>query len=332
MSGPPFPAPTKTCPDPDTAVPVPDARRTWALGVAAASFEAMSNGSSTSASTGLTESPMSKTILITGATDGIGLCTARRLAAGGHTVLLHGRSEPKLERAQTEVAGVSGGAVPPIYRADLTDLGAIDALAAAVAEDHPHLDVLINNAGVYKTARARTADGLDVRFAVNTLAPVRLTTGLLPLMAEGGRILNLSSAAQSPPDLEALAGHRQLDGFAAYAQSKLALTMWSAWLADELRAGGLSVISVNPGSLLDTKMVREGFGRSRGSAEQGAEILERLAVTELGAEASGLYFDNDAGAFSAPHPAASDASARAAVVRAIQDTLARLGRRVQGTD
>ena len=253
------------------------------------------------------------TILLTGATDGIGLKAAERLVAGGHTVLLHGRNPEKLARVGERLG-------QPTYQADLSDLSQVDALADAVAADHPKLDVLINNAGVFKTSRPLTSDGLDVRFVVNTLAPVRLTHKLLPVL-KNGRILNLSSAAQNPVDLDALAGRKRLDEFGAYAQSKLALTMWSAWLAQDLGSDAV-VLAINPGSLLDTKMVREGFGRTRGTADVGAQVLERLAITDEGT--TGSYFDNDAGRFGPPHPLAEDPEACATVVDALQDQIERL--------
>ncbi|MBO29623.1 MAG: oxidoreductase, partial [Rhodobacteraceae bacterium] len=120
---------------------------------------------------------MPKTILITGATDGIGLLTAKTLAAEGHKVLLHGRSAERLEAAAAEV-----GNNPEIYRADLSELSAVVAFAEQVRARHERLDVLINNAGVLKAPETRTNTGLDLRFVVNTLAPYVLTQKLLPLL------------------------------------------------------------------------------------------------------------------------------------------------------
>jgi len=128
-------------------------------------------------------------------------------------------------------------------------------LAQAVTEKHTQYDVLINNAGVFKTAETRTQEGLDVRFAVNTLAPYLLTQKLLPLIGTAGRVINVSSAGQSTVDPDALAGRVSLsDDFTAYAQSKLALTMWSLSLALSLNGDGPAIIAVNPGSLLGTKI------------------------------------------------------------------------------
>jgi len=256
---------------------------------------------------------MPKTILITGATDGIGLLLAKRLIHAGHRVLIHGRSPEKLAKVHRDL-GPAGA-----YRADLTSSAEIDTMATAVAADHPHLDVLVNNAGVFKSGVQRTSAGLDIRFAVNAIAPMHLTDKLLRNMDATGRIINLSSAAQRPVDLPALAGAVQVDTFSAYAQSKLALTMWSWWLANRLGGNGPAVIAVNPGSLLDTKMVREGFGQTRGSADLGAAILERLAVSDLGEGASGLYYDNDRGEFAEPHPMARDLVWSEQVVNAMRE-------------
>lgn len=259
---------------------------------------------------------MTATVLLTGSTDGIGLLTARRLVADGHRVLLHGRNADKLERVRAELSG--RGADVDAFVADLSRLPDVDALADAVVARHPRIDVLINNAGVFKTSTPRTEAGLDTRFVVNTIAPARLTRRLLPAIAPTGRIVNLSSAAQAPVDLEALAGRRQLDDLAAYAQSKLALTMWSAALAAELGPDGPVVIAVNPGSLLNTRMVREGFGQSRAGADVGADILARASFSEAFASASGRYFDNDAGDFAPPHPDARNPAKCAAVAQAVE--------------
>lgn len=265
---------------------------------------------------------MSKTILVTGATDGIGLATVKLLIAQGHEVLLHGRNPTKLERLAKDLAAPSGG-VLETHVADLSRMAEVAALAQSVSERHARLDVLINNAGIFRCADPVTPDGLDVRFAVNTLAPYLLTRRLLPLLGGAGRVINLSSAAQAPVDLPALAGKARLaDDFEAYAQSKLALTMWSRLMAQELAERGPAIIAVNPGSMLGSKMVREGFGVAGGDIGIGADILTRLALAEEFADASGQYFDNDAGGFAAPHPDALDGRKCAVVVRELERLLA----------
>ncbi len=259
---------------------------------------------------------MSKTILITGATDGIGLETARAAVSAGHRVLLHGRSADKLARVREELEGK--GADVEGFLADFSSLTEVAALAEEVAARSPQLDVLVNNAGVFKTSRPITADGLDLRFVVNALAPALLTDRLLPCLGPGSRVVSLSSAAQAPVDLDAMAGRVHLSEFGAYAQSKLALTMWSAAMADELGPDGPVMIAVNPGSLLNTRMVREGFGRSRAGADVGADILMRAAISDEFADANGRYYDNDNGCFAAPHPAGQGRRAQAAVAKAME--------------
>ena len=261
---------------------------------------------------------MAKRILITGATDGIGRETARMLAPEGHELLLHGRNAGKLASLEKEL----GAANVSTFVADLSRLDAAEALAASVRDRFDSLDVLINNAGVYSTPEPRTADGLDVRFAVNTIVPYQLTQALLPLMGPSGRIINVSSAAQAPVDLAALAGNKTLGDGGAYAQSKLAITMWSRHLALALGDGGPSVISVNPGSLLGSKMVKEAFGMDGGDLGIGAGILCRLALDEAFANASGEYYDNDAGRIGPPHADALDAAKAAAVVDAMESIIA----------
>ena len=113
---------------------------------------------------------MQKTILVTGSTDGIGLETARMLVALGHNVLLHGRNPSKLEEAEKTLSGLPDGGQVESYLADLSRMANAEALAKAVAEKHAKLDVLINNAGVYSAPDLITQEGLDVRFAVNTIA------------------------------------------------------------------------------------------------------------------------------------------------------------------
>jgi len=257
---------------------------------------------------------MTKTILITGATDGIGLLTARKLAADGHTVLLHGRSATKLDAAAQDVGGA-----PQTYRADLSKMGDVSAMADAILADHARLDVVINNAGILKTTDTQTEAGRDIRFDVNTIAPYILTRRLLPILPPEGRVVNLSSAAQAPVDVAAMAHFRPMGDMDAYAQSKLAITIWSAEMAKAM-PDGPAIIAVNPGSLLASKMVKEGFGVAGNDLNVGADVLIRAALDDAFADASGAYFDNDSGQFASPHSAAADP----AHVRAVMQTLVEL--------
>ncbi|MEZ5823318.1 MAG: SDR family NAD(P)-dependent oxidoreductase [Geminicoccaceae bacterium] len=266
---------------------------------------------------------MSATILITGATDGIGLLTAERLAADGHHMLLHGRNPDKLEVARERVAACGGGRAVETFLADLSRIGEVDALADAVTAAHDRIDVLINNAGIFRTDAPITPEGVDVRFAVNTIAPCALTRRLLPLFGAGGRIVNLSSAAQAPVDVRAMAGDIRLEAMEAYAQSKLALTVWSRELAAELGPGGPAVIAVNPGSLLASKMVREGFGMAGKDLSIGADILVRAAIGGDFEGASGRYFDNDRGTFAEPHPDALDPRKSREIMRGLDRIVSR---------
>ena len=122
---------------------------------------------------------MQKTILVTGSTDGIGLEAARMLVSMGHTVLLHGRNPVKLEEVEKELSDLPGDGSIESYVCDLADLAKVEALAQAVAKRRSQLDVLINNAGIFKVPNPRTPDGLDIRFAVNTMAPYLLTQRLI---------------------------------------------------------------------------------------------------------------------------------------------------------
>ena len=265
---------------------------------------------------------MVKTILITGATDGIGFETAKLLVAEGYHILLHGRSEKKLEKAKTALLKINSTAKLDTFLADLSLMPNVDVLAKEISAAHGKLDVLINNAGVYSIAEPMTSEGLDARFAVNTVAPYLLTKRLLPLMSANGRVVNLSSAAQATVDLHALAGRVRLNDSLAYAQSKLAITMWSHDLARTLGDKGPTIIAVNPASMLGSKMVKDAYGVAGGDLRIGADILVRAALSEEFADASGKYFDNDTGRFANPHADAMSDEKCVEITRAVERILA----------
>lgn len=197
-------------------------------------------------------------------------------------------------------------------------------MAADIRKAHDRLDVIINNAGVLKLRDTVTEDGHDARFMVNTFAPYVLTQALLPILASDGRVVNLSSAAQAPIDIDALHGRKPLDDMAAYSQSKLAITIWTRELAKLLPKTQVAV-AVNPGSLLASKMVKEGFGVAGSDLQIGADVLRDAALGAAFADANGKYFDNDSGAFSTPHAAALDAGHAAQVMQAINEAIAKIG-------
>lgn len=255
---------------------------------------------------------MPKTIFITGATDGIGLATARVLHAKGHKLLVHGRNKSKLETLAQELDGVE------TYQADLSSFEQIKHLAEEVLNAHAKIDVLINNAGVYKTQDVLNKDGFDIRFVVNTIAPYILLQKLKPLLGQDSRVVNLSSAAQAPVSIEAMQGKKALGDSEAYAQSKLALTMWTNHEASTFIG---SMFSVNPASFLGSKMVKEAYGVAGKDLSIGADILTRAALDDTFAKASAKYYDNDIGAFSMPHPDALDSTKCEAVVEVIETIL-----------
>ncbi|MEJ2619721.1 MAG: SDR family NAD(P)-dependent oxidoreductase [Candidatus Thiodiazotropha sp.] len=265
---------------------------------------------------------MQRTILLTGATDGIGLAATKKLHAMGHHLLLHGRNSAKLTALEKSLSSQTELGRVQSYLADLSLLDDVQRLIDKVIEQHDHIDVLINNAGIFKAAETITPQGLDVRFVVNTIAPYLLSKKLLPLMGVSGRIINLSSAAQSPVNLQALTGQQRItNDFEAYAQSKLAITAWSHSLAEHLKNKGPKVISLNPGSMLGSKMVRQAFGVAGKDINIGAEILIQAALSDAFESANGQYFDNDSGGFATPHADAVNPQNCEKIIQSIESIL-----------
>ena len=236
-------------------------------------------------------------ILVTGSTDGIGKQTAHDLARMGATVLLHGRNQERGEATLQEIYSATGNKRLEYYLADFSSLADVRRLAAAVQAKHNSLDILINNAGIgagklTETKRVLSQDGYELRLAVNYLAPFLLTQLLLPCLrnAVPSRIINVTSLGQQPIDFDDVM-LRHYDPMQAYCQSKLANVMFTFDLAERLKDQGITVNCLNPGSRLNTKMVSEMFGESRGTVQSGADVIIHVATSAALENITGRYFD-----------------------------------------
>ncbi|HEY8981082.1 MAG TPA: SDR family NAD(P)-dependent oxidoreductase [Streptomyces sp.] len=260
------------------------------------------------------------TILITGATSGLGRYVAFELVRDGHLVLAHGRDARRTERLVSELRteGEAEGFV-----ADLASLDAVRELGEKVALAHPELDVLVNNAGVGAGApgaeRELSLDGHELRLAVNYLAPVVLTRALLPVLSANtpARIVNVGSVGQDPVAFDDPEFARGYDGFAAYRRSKFALAAFTFTLAEELAGSGVAVNVVHPATFMDTAMVREGGMAPWSSVADGAPGVLALTAEDVG---SGGYFDGTA--VSRAHEGTYDAGTRERLTRVTGQLLA----------
>jgi NAD(P)-dependent dehydrogenase (short-subunit alcohol dehydrogenase family) len=226
------------------------------------------------------------TVLITGATAGLGRQLADDLSARDWSVLVHGRDERKVR----DVAGAVGGTG---YVADLASLDEVGRLATEVGEANERLDVLVNNAGIIEPQRWLSPDGHELTFAVNYLAGFRLTLDLLPLLraAAPARIVNVSSVGQSRIDFDDLMLEHGYSGRRAYSQSKLAQILFTFELAERLPAEEVTVNALHPATLMDTQMVRGSFGRSMSTVREGADATLRLVTDPALEGVSGRYFN-----------------------------------------
>ena len=217
-------------------------------------------------------SALARTILITGATDGIGQHTAKRLAADGNILLVHGR-RPQVGADLVEDLKKRGAEAVHYFNADLSDLDQVRDLATEVLQTTDTIDVLINNAGVFDPSPAHSVQGYDMTWAVNVMAPFLLTRKLLPLVANSQedcpRIITTSSISQSSslPNLEDLF---ETDGstksaHSAYSHSKLGDLMITVQLAKILKAHEderyhkIKCLTMDPGTV-NTKMLLAGWG------------------------------------------------------------------------
>lgn len=236
---------------------------------------------------------MIKTVFITGATDGIGKETALEIASAGHAVIIHGRSQHKVEETLQELRSHFPAATFAGEVADLSSLAETKAMGERIRNDHPEVDVLINNAGVYMHQRQLTVDGFEVTFAVNHLAHFALSLSILPVLRKrpDGRIITVSSVAHSRAKLDFtnLNAENHFEAYNAYAVSKLANVLFSNELAERVQGSSITVNSLHPG-VITTKLLKSGFGISGAGLKEGAETSVYLALDEEAKKFTGLYF------------------------------------------
>ena len=233
-----------------------------------------------------------KTILVTGSTDGVGRYVAERLGADGARVIVHGRNRARGEQAAGRIAKSGGSAL--FREADLASLAEVRKLAEAVRRESDGIDVLVSNAGVGTAGGLRevSADGFELRFAVNYLAGFLLTRLLLPLIEARApaRIVNVASAGQQAIDFDDVMLTHGYSDVRAYCQSKLAQILFTFDLAEELKGRNVTVNALHPATYMDTTMVRRSGVQPLSTVEEGGEAILQLVASPALEGKSGLYF------------------------------------------
>lgn len=244
-----------------------------------------------------------KTVLVTGATDGIGKQTALELAQRGASVLLHGRNADKGRKALEEIRERTDNKKLYFLCYDFASLKDVRAMAEDVRKRFEKLDVLINNAGVYMKNPALSEEGLEMTFAVNHLAHFLLSNLLknLLLKSASSRVITVSSVTHQGGRLDFgnLRAEKDFDGYQAYADSKLANVLFAYAFARRLEGAGVTSNALHPG-VIGTKLLRAGFGPGGASVERGARTPVYLACSSEVEKVSGAYFEDGKQTRSAP--------------------------------
>jgi NAD(P)-dependent dehydrogenase (short-subunit alcohol dehydrogenase family) len=269
-----------------------------------------------------------QTILITGATDGLGRALAGELAGGGARVLVHGRDNRRGLETVEQIRVQTGNGDVHWLRADFASLDEVRGLADQVIAEYDELHGLVNNAGIGTALpgdgrRVESRDGYELRFAVNYLAGYLLTRRLLPLLARSApaRIVSVSSLGQAPIDFDDVMLERDYGGVHAYRQSKLAQVMMTYDLAEELDPGAVTANCLHPGTYMPTKMVRAAGVTPVTALEDGIAATRRL-VADLELDGiTGRFFNGMREAD--PDPQARDRDARR-TLRELSDQLCEL--------
>jgi NAD(P)-dependent dehydrogenase (short-subunit alcohol dehydrogenase family) len=257
------------------------------------------------------------TLLITGATDGLGRGVAERLAALGADLHLHGRDPKRLAATAEAIEAETGNQRIQTHLADLASLDQVRSLADEVQASTEQLHLLISNAGIGTgepdlPTRQESHDGHQLRFAVNYLAGFLLTLRLLPLLRRSApaRVVNVASLGQAPLNFDDPMLERDYSGARAYSQSKLAQINSANFLAERIPAEEITFNSLHPATYMPTKIVTAPGGRPIDSLETGIEAVMKLATAPELEGVSGKFYDRDEESSAQPHAYDADAQRR----------------------
>jgi len=235
-----------------------------------------------------------KIILLTGATDGIGYQTAIELAKLNPVLILHGKNLKKGETIKKELISWSGNKQIHYFNADLSSFSQIEAFSEAIHKEFQHIDILINNAGIYESNKIILDNGFEKTFMVNHLAAFSLSLSFLDLLkkANNAKIINVSSMVHAGSiDFGNLNAEKSYSGDSAYSLSKLCNILFSYELAERLKSQNILVNAMHPG-VINTKLLRAGWGPFGSSVTEGAKRILFLAKDEE-ENFTNKYFEND---------------------------------------
>jgi len=236
-----------------------------------------------------------KIIVLTGATDGIGKRTAFMLAQNRANLILHGKNLEKGNRIKNEIIQKTNNKNVNYFNADFTSFHQIKILSEAIHKQYPHIDILINNAGIYENEKVYLENGIEKNFMVNHLAGFSLSLQLLDLLkkATHARIVNVSSMIHADSiDFENLNAEKYYSGDHAYSLTKLCNILFTYELSDILKDEKITVNALHPG-VINTKLLRAGWGAMGSSVDEGAKRIFYLAHSAKLKKSSGKYFMND---------------------------------------
>jgi NAD(P)-dependent dehydrogenase (short-subunit alcohol dehydrogenase family) len=253
----------------------------------------------------MTTNMTGKTVLITGATNGIGKIAALELARMGASVCIVARNRSKGQAVLEEIGRETNNVRIELFIADLSSMADVRKLAQEFMVKHSSLDVLLNNAGAFYSERKLSADGLEMTFALNHMSYFLLTNLLLPTLKNtpNSRVVSVSSAAHTSGKLDFanLQGEQKFNGWKAYSDSKLENTLFTFALARRLAGTGVTANCLHPG------FVKTSFGEGNSgifsvvlgiaknlfaiSIEAGAQTMIHLASSPDVAGVTGKYFD-----------------------------------------